>query len=217
MSIDSINAYSMSLTDFLTTSEKEAEDDSVASVLSKTSKNNAYAVYGGNMHTGAGQAAMLLAVEELRARTGGPVTFDMVRDYRAELEKEFSLLMQVGLYAQGITESEDFYLIASSEGNIDVNCVDPVLKEKVSALLAENPDLSEQFLFIQALGNVERSKQVGSTLQQQRETKANMGMQAVDIFLNAAVQQGMGYSSLLGAFEGNQDSAQFFLGANLTV
>ena len=216
MSIDAIKAYSMSLADFLTASAKE-EDNSAASVLSKASKNSAYTAYGSNMHNGAGQAAMQRAVEELRARIGGPVTFDMVQDYRAEQEKGFSLLMQAGLYAQGVTESEDFYLVASPAGQISVNCADPVLKEKVFALLAENPELSEQFLFIQALGNVERSRQAGSTLSQQRETKANLGMQAVDIFMNAAAQQGVGYSSLLGAFEGGWDSAQFFMGANLTV
>ncbi|MCL1889574.1 MAG: hypothetical protein FWF99_03605 [Desulfovibrionaceae bacterium] len=219
MSVQNINAYNMSLTDYLTPS-KEKDENSVSgadALLSRSARNNALSAYGGNMLSGPGQAAMQRAVQELREAHGGPVTFAMVREYREEMENSFTLLMQASIYALGLEESADFFLSASPEGQIEVSSSDPILREMVTALFAENPELGEQFLYIQALGNIEKTSQAGTPLMAQQAARANLGMQSVDIFIQAAASQGFGYSSLLGLYDGSSGGLSYFLGANMTV
>ncbi|MCL1915837.1 MAG: hypothetical protein FWG17_03920 [Desulfovibrionaceae bacterium] len=219
MSVQNINANSASLTDYLLPS-KEKDENSVSgadALLSRNARNNALSAYGGNMLSGPGQTAMQRAVQELRETQGGPVTFAMVREYREEMENSFTLLMQASIYALGLEESQDFFLSASQEGRIEVSSSDPILREMVTALLAENPKLGEQFLYIQALGNIEKTSQASTPLMARQSAKANLGMQSVDIFIKAAASQGFGYSSLLGLYDGSSGDLSYFLGANMTV
>jgi hypothetical protein len=91
------------------------------------------------------------------------------------------------------------------------------LKEKIQALLDGTKGLKEQFLFIQALGNIERARASLNPQSQLLGSMAELRTQAVDIFLDAASSQGFGYSSLLGNYNGSANSLQFLLGANYTI
>ncbi|MDR2051560.1 MAG: hypothetical protein LBQ63_07320 [Deltaproteobacteria bacterium] len=217
MSVNSINAYHMSLTDFIATPAEEDENSPRSSLLTQSARNSAYAAYGADLLSGPGQEAMKRALEELQSRSGGPVTFERVREYRAELEKNFTLQVQGGLFLLGVTECDDFQLAATPEGEIEILSQEPALKEKLETLFAENPELKEQFLYIQALGNIERAGQSLSPRLRQQAALADLGAQAVNIFMEAASSKGAGYSSLLGNFNGAEGSMQFLLGANLTV
>ncbi|MDL2285732.1 hypothetical protein LJB93_03200 [Desulfovibrio sp. OttesenSCG-928-F07] len=219
MAVSSISAYNtqMSLTDYMLkdNTQKTEEESSASSNLSVAQRNNVFKSYGANANTGIGQKAMLRAVEELKEQTGGPVTFSMINEYRDQLEKEFTLSVQVGLTLMGVEESDDFRLLATADGEIEILCDDPELKEKIATLLEESEGMKDQFLYIQALGNIQRTQQTLGARSQMMSTKASLGADAMDIFLNSAATQGTGYSSLLGNFSGG--SAQYLLGANYTV
>lgn len=214
MSINALNSYASTatLTDYLRGSEEEEK----ASGL-RAARNSAAAAYGGNAWSGPGVEAMRQAVTDLQASGSGPVTFAMLEAYQAELEEEFTALMQAGLYMRGLEESEDFQLLATPEGQISVSSRDEALKKEVEAMLEENPKLVDQFLYIQALGNIERTRRLTPPALLNQEARAGLSAQAVDIFAQAAAGQGMGYSPLLGNYSAEEGAMQFLLGANLVV
>ncbi len=217
MSVSSVSSYTnQTLTDYLVSDKSKTEENAEnGAVLSHARRNSAYGAYGANAQTGAGLQAMLKAVEEIKAQTGGPVTFDMVKEYRGDLEKEFTAAVQMGLTLLGVEESDDFQLRATSAGEVEILCDDPELKSKIEQLFEKSEGLKDQFLYIQALGNIERTKQVLNPKSEMMATRAELGARAVDIFLNAAANSGVGYSSLLGNY--SDSSMQFMLGANFTV
>lgn len=210
---------------YLTSSEKTTDDtgETASSMLGAASSGSkgALAAYGSNMYSGVGQSAMQRAISELQAANGGKVTFSMVSDYRAELEEEFKNTMLLGLYAMGFDETEDFQMVATSEGEIQVLADDPEVKAAVEYMLEQLPDLREQFLYIQALGNIEKAKSSMSTYAQTKYAVASLQADSMDLLLNGGnfLEQlsglGIGYSALMANYS-NSD-IQYLLGANYTV
>lgn len=212
-------AYNTFINDKFSTKNETSE--TADAVLAKYSSKNPYAAYGSNMYSGVGQSAMQRAIEELKQKNGGAVTFSMVNDYRTEMENDFKTLMLGGLALMGFEETEDFTLRATSEGEIEIQSNDPEVKAAVAFLLEESPKLKEQFLYIQALGNIERSKGAVSSHMQMQQAQADLAADAMDImlnsgnFLNQASGLGLGYSSLMANF--SQGNMQAMLGANYLV
>lgn len=224
MSISSIsnNLYY----NYLTRADENSKADTgetASAMLGGTSASakTAYAAYGSNMYSGVGQSAMQRAIDELKEANGGKVTFGMVTDYRAELEEDFKKTMQLGLYAMGFEETEDFQMVASPEGKIEVLCDDAELKAAVEYMLQEMPELGEQFLYIQALGNIERAGSSMSSYAQTQQAVASLQADAMDIllnggnFLNQISSLGIGYSALMANY--SESDIQYMLGANYLV
>lgn len=182
---------------------------------------NAYAAYGANMYSGAGQSAMQRAINELKENNGGAVTFNMVKDYRNDLEEDFKTVMMAGLAAMGFKETDEFQMVATPEGEIEILSDDPEVKAAVAFLLEETPKLKEQFLYIQALGNIERAKGAMTTQAQMQYSQASLASDAVDLllnggnFLNQIGGLGIGYSALMANYSMND--IQYMLGANYLV
>lgn len=217
------NSYSNSsyLADLMSGKKTDA-NETADSVLSQyKSTKNTYSAYGANMYSGVGQSAMNRAINELKEANNGKVTFSMIQDYRSNLEEDFKKSMQIGLTLLGFEKTEDFQLMATPEGDIEIMCEDPELREAVAFLLEETKDLKDQFLYIQALGNIERAKGTMTGYMENLYGKASLQADSLDILLNGSdfINQisslGIGYSSLLANF--NTDSVQYMLGANYTV
>lgn len=225
-----------SLVDLLKKAQEEAEarssvlDTSTTlasseNLLSTTSSRRAQNAYG-NISPGSamGQAAINKALSEIGASTGGKVTFADIMKHREDLETTFSAQVRLDLAELGVSIDTEFTLNLSAEGKIDVSCDDPNAKAIIEEYLADNPDVCEQFGYIQALGNLERARQSPASAtamwQQVRSNTVEMQTQALEAFFSDAMQSGMNYSSMLANFGAGEDageSTSFYAGLNFTV
>lgn len=220
--LGSSSYYNNYLTDSLTDKKSDAAETAEAMLANYKGGKNAYSAYGANMYSGPGQSAMQRAINEIKEKNGGAVTFGMVTEYREELEGDFKTVIMAGLAMLGLEDTDEFQMVATPDGEIAVMSDDPEVKAAVSFLLEETPKLKEQFLYIQALGNIERAKGTMSAQAQMGYTQASLAGDAVDILLNgsALLEQfgsggGLGYSTLMAQY--SQNSIQYMLGANYMV
>jgi predicted unusual protein kinase regulating ubiquinone biosynthesis (AarF/ABC1/UbiB family) len=226
MSINSINQYTygISLTDFLTGSTDEEESSKLNSAGSGSSlsavNKKAYAgAYGASMQSEAGMAVIKQALEEIEPDSSGRITFNMIKEHRAELEENFTTMVKAGLLVSGVDQNVEFQLISTPEGEMQVQCDNPEQKAQIESFFKTIPELKDQFLYIQALGNMERA-QTSATATTHRlnaqATKAGLQSQAMETFFNDIFSSGMGYSSLLANFD-SEETADYFVGANYFV
>lgn len=223
MSVNSINGSSQLYYNYLTNSETGSANETADAMLTNTrsAKNNAYSAYGANMYSGIGQSAMQRAIDELKEKNGGSVTFGMIADYREQMEEDFKTIITAGLAMLGFEETDDFQMIATAEGEIEVMSDDPEVKAAVNFLLEDSAKLKEQFLYMQALGNIERAKGVVSSQMQLQYTQASLASDAMDILLNGGnfLEQvgslGVGYSSLMASY--SQSDIEYMMGTNYLV
>jgi hypothetical protein len=153
----------------------------------------------------------------LQKQDNGTITFSKISAYQEELEEEFTLTMRLGMLLQDIPQTAEFWLVATQEGNIEVNCQDQEQKKQIEKFFKDNLELKEQFLYIQALGNLNRAQQSSLAYGNFRNIQAMKGAvqaQALEAFFSD--NSGLGYSSLIGDFTGG-DTASFMLGANFTI
>jgi hypothetical protein len=226
MSINSINQYTygMNLTDVLTTGNKNEENTelnslSAGSSLSAVNKKK-YGVYGASMQSETGMAAIKQALEEIEPDSSGRITFNMINEHRAELEENFTTTVKAGLLLSGADENVEFTMIATPEGEMQIQCSDPEQKARVEQFFAAIPELKDQFLYIQALGNMERAQSSATATTHRLNalaTKAGLQSQAMETFFKDIFSSGMGYSSLLANFDSSEDTADYFVGANYFV
>lgn len=224
MAISSVNSNTLYYT-YLNNSDSNDTSGSVAdAVLAKVgnAKNSAYSAYASNMYSGEGQAAMLKAIEAIQEENGGgKVTAKMVTEYREQLESEFETTIQAGLALLGFEETAEFQMTATTDGKVAVLCDDPEVKAAVEFLMSESPKLSEHFLYIQALGNIERAQGTLSAKSQLQNSQTSLAADAVDLLLGGSdllsqlSSLGVGYSTLSANYSESQ--IQYILGANYTV
>lgn len=229
MSVSSVDTGStLSLVDYLQQSQQEYSSTTLAtssSFLSTKSSlaRNAYSEASG-ASSSLGQAALNRALSEMNGGNG-KVTFADIAEYREQLEQEFTILTRASLLEQGVSLETEFVLIMDASGNVDVSCDDPVAKEKIRAFLAENPDVCNQFGYIQALANLERARQspaaASAAWSEIGSSKKEYQAQAVEAFFSDALDSGMNYSSLLASFglatDTSSASASFYAGLSFTV
>ncbi|MDR1241426.1 MAG: hypothetical protein LBM00_01370 [Deltaproteobacteria bacterium] len=225
MSINSINQYTygLTLTDFLSNgdgTDKNSRADSLGAAGSLAAVNKKlYGAYGANMQSEAGMAAIQKALGEITPDGSGRITFKMINEHRAELEENFTTMVKAGLLLSGADENVEFQIIATPEGDMQIQCADPEQKTRIEQFFADVPELQEQFLYIQALGNMERAR-ASATASTHRlnaqATEAGLQSQAMEVFFNDIFSSGVGYSSLLADFDSGE-SADYFVGANYFV
>ncbi len=226
MSISSINPYGSQYLSGNSASGAEKPSSGAQETVSASSsraaasvRNKAAQAYGAGMTSTVGQAAVKRAISEIQQLGGSDrVTFDMIREHREKLEKELSVLISGGLMLEGVDPETEFTLVATPEGAIEVNCADQAQKEKIEKFLEENPKVGEQFLYVQALGNLERAQASSGSIRNwsaMRDTKMQLESQAIEMFFAAAQESGMGFASLVGEFSG--EGGSFMLGADIMV
>lgn len=232
MSVSSVGTGStMSLVDFLQQSQEEDPILGTSTALGNSNRllssrnSRAQNAYGGGGATSSiGQQALNRALSEMGAEGG--VTFKDIANYREQLETEFSLLMRKALAKEGVSLETEFSLTMDANGNVDVNCDDPMAKETIRAFLVENPEVCNQFGYIQALSNLERAGQspagVSAAWNDLRSNKKAYQAAAVEAFFSEAMDSGMNYSSLManfGAVTGDDSSTNtsFYAGLSYTV
>ena len=171
-----------------------------------------------NMQSAEGSAAIQKALGEITPDSNGRITFRMVSEHRKELEEEFTTLVKAGLMLSGADPEVEFKLVANSDGTMSVQCDDPEQKKIIEEFFAANEELEEQFMYIQALGNMERAQQ-SATAQTHRlyneATKAGLQQQAMEAFFTDMMNSGIGYSSIMAEF--GLEDADYFVGANYYV
>lgn len=220
----------LSLVDLLAEAQNESSSilDSSSTLassermLESARSKRAQSAYGGGASSAVGQAALQKALSEIGA--GGKVTFQDIALHRDKLETEFSAQVRVDLAALGVDIETEFTLTLNAKGQIEVDCDDALAKEKIQAYLADNPEVCEQFGYIQALANLERARQSpaasAAVWQQVRDAKAEIQTQALEAFFSDATESGMGFSSLMASFSatsGTEEAASFYAGLNFTV
>ena len=222
MSINSINSYgiNMSLVDYMNANSSTGETDSLNSSSSLGRNSAAKQAYGSSMQSAEGMAAIKKALGEISPNSSGAITFKMIGEYRAQKEEEFTSLVKGALLlVYGADEDVEFQLVATPEGEMQINCDDPEQKKIIEQLFEDNPDLVEEFLHLQALGNMERAQQsaTASTHRNYLEgTKAGLQTQAMETFFNDMFSSGsVGYSSIMAEF--GLEDADYFMGANYYV
>lgn len=232
MSVSSVGyGNTMSLVDFLQQSQQDESITGSSTALGNSNRllaknNRAQSAYGGGSAVSSvGQAALNRALSEMNPE-GGTVTFKDIAAYREQLETEFSLLMRASLAKLGVSLETGFSLTMDANGQVDVNCDDPAARETIRAFLEENPEVCNQFGYIQALSNLERAKQgaagVSSTWSELANSKKGYQSQAVEAFFSDALNSGMNYSSLLANFgaaseDDASSAASFYAGLSFTV
>lgn len=222
MSVNSINGYSnpYSLADILTDKNNQEEEFGLNSLSAATNKAFASAkkAYGSNMFSSEGQAAIQRALEEITPDANGRITFRMITQHKQELEEDFTTLVKAGLLLSGADPDMEFKLVANSDGTMSVLCDDPEQKKLIEDFFAANEELEDQFMYIQALGNMERAQQ-SATAQSHRlyntAAKAGLQQQAMETFFSEMMNAGVGYSSIMAEF--GLENTDYFVGANYYV
>lgn len=230
----STNSSSLTLTDFLSagTKEKDSILDTSTTAASteqmqvQATNRKAKNAYGASPTSGVGQAALKKALAEMGA-SGNRTTFSDIAAYREGLETELSALMRIDLYEAGVSLDTEFSLNMTAEGEIQVLCNDPIAKERIQDYLAANPDVCEQFGYVQALSNLERAKQSPASASMAMgnfaSTKKEIQLQSVEAFFDEALSSGMSYSALMANFnpvsstEDASGSVSFYTGISYTV
>lgn len=235
MSVSGIQSgSSLSLADLLSTEQEESNSilnsssvwASSNQMLSNLQNRKAQNAYGGSGASSLGQAALRRALSEMNS-SGGRVTFADIASYRADLEEQFSAKTRLELLEQGVSLDTPFTLTMSASGDIQVQCDDALAKEKIQAYLEENPEICDQFGYIQALSNLERARQssFGSSaaLQEARDSTFAMRSEAVEAFFGSAMNSGMNYASIMAQFgsslglEDASSAVSFYAGLDFTV
>lgn len=226
------DSNTLSLVDLLNESKQEANSvlnssvtlESSSQLLSSMRSRRAQNAYGGSAASATGQAALNRALSEMQTN-GGKVTFKDIAEHREKLELEFSAQVRVDLAKLGVDLDTEFTLTMTPEGNIQVACDDPLAKETIQKYLSDNPEVCEQFGYIQALSNLERARQspAGSMAawQEVGNAKKEYQAQAVELFFSDALSTGMNYTSLLASFgassSSTESSTSFYAGLDFTV
>ena len=218
--------------DFLNGTGDSDSSDSASSSLSSSAagalaalrNEKARNAYGGSGVTTLGQTAISRALVEMKSGGTGKVTFKDIAAHREKLETEFTLQVRVDLAKRGVSTDEEFTLIMTPDGKIQVDCADAAVKEKIERYLEEHQDTCEQFGYIQALSNLERARQSPAgrlaAWREVRDVGKAYQFQAVEAFFNEALCSGMNYSSLMADFSASsssEDSAGFYAGLDFTV
>lgn len=190
-------------------------------MLSSLQAKKAQESYGSGASSAAGQAALRRALSEM-GNTGEKVTFKQIAEYRETLETKFSAQVRVDLAELGVSIDTPFSLNMTPDGKIEVLCDDALAKEKIEKYLADNPEVGEQFSYIQALANLERARQSPAASktawQDARNATKEMQASAIEMFFGDAMKSGMDYSSLLANFGAGEDAtANFFAGLNFKI
>ncbi|MDL2307718.1 hypothetical protein LJC48_06835, partial [Desulfovibrio sp. OttesenSCG-928-C06] len=206
MSVNSISGYSnpYSLADILT--DKNQEEFTGTSSLSASASRtlaSAQKAYGMSMQSPEGSAAIKRALSEITPDSDGRITFKMITEHKEQLEAEFTTLVKAGLLLAGADPDVEFKLVANTDGTMSVICNDAEQKQLIEDFFAENEELEEQFMYIQALGNMERAQQ-SATAQTHRmynqATLAGLQSQALEVFFSDMMGSGVGYSSIMAEF-----------------
>ena len=232
------NYNTLSLTDLL--SNTQNDNDSILSTSttaakgkllqtsSQASSKRANNAYGGTISasSGIGQAALNRALSEMG---GGStrVTFSDIANYQKELESKFSKDLRLDLFEAGVSLDTEFSLNMTSEGEIQVLCNDPQAKLAIEKYLEENPEVCEDFGYIQALANLERAKQsplgAAKLMDGVLQSKKEIQLQAVETFFDDALSSDMKYSSLMATFasadsiDDTASATSFYAGIAFTV
>ncbi|MDR2892199.1 MAG: hypothetical protein LBV80_03820 [Deltaproteobacteria bacterium] len=222
MSIGSINNYgmNMSLVDFMTNDpakNSETEELNQASLIGRNVA--ARQAYGSNRQSAIGLEAINRALSEIQPNSNGAITFKMITEHQAQREEEFTTLIKAGLLAYGADPEVEFQMVATPEGEIQINCNDPEQKKIIEQFFEDNPELKEDFLYIQALGNMDRAQQSATATSHRNYlegTKSGLQSQAMEAFFNNMFTSGsVGYSSIMAEF--GLENADYFMGANYFV
>lgn len=196
-------------------------------MLNTASTKKAQAAYGGGgASSTVGQAALKKALAEMGA--SGKVTFKEIAAYQEELEAQFSVTMRLDLMERGVSAETPFTLTMTPQGMVQVECDDPVAKSRIEEYLDENPEMCEQFGYIQALANLDRARQspIGSreAWEGVRNSKMEMQTQAVEMFFGEAADAGVNYASLMASFGSRmglmnteESAATFYAGLDFKV
>lgn len=220
MSIDGINSYNYNptLADYLNQAENKNSDVFGTSSEYTRSLNAVKNYYNTPTKSQAGSEALSRALKEITPNASGRITFQMIEQHHAELKEEFTMAVRGALRQKELPEDTEFRLVSNSDGKIEVICDDPEAKKVIEELFAENEALTEQFHYIQALGNLDRAQLNVSPEHMnmnKQAFKAGLQAQAWQTFFEASMESGNGYSSLMADF--GLDSASYLLGANFTV
>lgn len=203
----------------LDSSSTLASSESLLSCARTRKAQNAYG--GGSAASAIGQAALSRALSEMQS-DGGKVTFSQIAGHREKLEIEFTANVRLDLAERGVSIDTEFSLSMSADGTINVLCDDAAARENILKYLEENPEVCEQFGYIQALSNLERARQSPAAgmaaWREVRNAKSELQTRAVEAFFDAAMNTGMDYSSLLANFgAGEKAEVSFYAGLNFRV
>ena len=177
--------------------------------------NNAYAM---SATSSVGQAAINRALSEMAGSVEGTITFAKIAEYRKSLEAAFTGAIKADLLQMGVDPNVDFTLSMTSDGKVSVACDDPAAKTAIAGYLAKNPEVCENFGYIQALGNLERAKQAGDAWKGSAYTKAQVGAAALENFFSETTSAGlMDFAGMTASFGANADTTSFFTGLDFTV
>lgn len=202
----------------LDTSSTWASANSTLETLQNKKAQNAY---GGSASSEVGKAALNRALSEIQSN--GMVTFKDIAEYREKLEAQFSVNVRVELAKLGVDPDTEFTLTLTAQGAVQVECDDPLAKEKIQQYLQDNPKVCEDFGYIQALSNLERARQSGAGfMAQARSATAEMQTAAIEAFFGQTMNAGMNYSSIMAQFGANvgidsSSTASFYTGLDFTV
>lgn len=188
-----------------------------STTLLNSTRKQSQSAYNNGLPSSLVQAALNRALSEMDS-SGGRITYADIAAYQKQLEKEFSLAMVEALAKEGISSDTQFSLSISPEGAISVNCTDQAAREKIEKYLEENPEVREQFSYIQALSNLDRAVQRptswGNSL---RGEKIAMQASAIEAFFGDSLNSGMNVSSLLASFGLDSDQAKYYSGIDYLV
>jgi seryl-tRNA synthetase len=165
------------------------------------------------------QAALNKALAALQANGEDFITFSKISAYQKELEENLSTVMRADLYMLGVPLETNFTMKLSSDGQISVVCDDPAAKQVIEQYLSDNPDVCEQFGYIQALANLDRARQSPQNMNTaMRDAQAQLQASAVEAFMSSSLDSGIiNYADMLATFDGSSNSTKFYAGLNFSV
>ncbi len=165
------------------------------------------------------QKALSEAIANIRSQSKERITFETIESYRQTMEAQFSDNLRAALKEKGVDPNIEFKLVADADGKVSV-VSDHKDKAMVEKYLADNPKVTEQFLHIQALSNVQRTAEnslataTGSSVAQIRK---QLQAQAVEAYFSVMEDTDSSFASQIANFSSDGSQASYMLGLNYSV
>jgi hypothetical protein len=155
MAINGITGYSpqMALTELL--ANKKENNAEAGGLLSSAAGSGSSSIASYMLNN---SEALKGVFDEISKLTGGPVTFTALREYQAELQRQFNEAIREDLLLIGVPADTEFTLASDGQGGIRVLCGDAESRARIEAYFEVNPEMADVFNRLQTLSNLDKAR-----------------------------------------------------------
>ena len=159
MAVSGISAYSaqMGLSELLVGRKNSSSENNteMAGVIAPAAASGSSSV---SNYILSNSEELKIIFDEIAKLSGGLVTFTAVREYQAELQRQFNRAVREDLLAMGVLEDTEFTLASDGKGGIAVLCGSAESGAAIEFYFEKNPEMVKAFNKLQTLSNLDKAR-----------------------------------------------------------